>query len=113
MNQCVENLESAIKEIKESIDFVQYHCYNAADIAINRDANQTKSCYQFSQTQWVGYVNTCYSNLAEQIRNKIAQSFQNQVIEISTINIYSDIWKQNYGSGFEKDIASKAQNYKT
>lgn len=44
---------------------------------------------------------------------KVAQSFQNQVIEISSINIFSDSWKQNYGSCFEKDIASKAQNYKT
>lgn len=44
---------------------------------------------------------------------KVAQSFKNQVVEISTINIFSDIWKQNYGSCFEKDIASKAQNYKT
>ena len=58
-------------------------------------------------------MNTCYSNLAEQIKNRIAQSFNNQVIEISSINVFSDLWKKNYGSCFEKDIVSRSKNYKS
>lgn len=65
------------------------------------------------QNQWFGYINKYYSNLGEQIKNKIAQSFKNQVIEISTVNVFSDIWKQNYGFSFENDILAKAKNYKT
>jgi len=98
--QCVENLESAITEIKESIDFVQYHCFDATDIEIDHDSHEKRPCYHFGQSQWYGYVNKCYSNLAEQIRNRITSSFKTQVIEISTINVFSDSWKQNYGSCF-------------
>lgn len=54
--------------------------------------------------QWFNYVNKCYSDLGEQIRNRIASSFRNTVIEISTINVFDDIWKRNYGSYFEKQV---------
>lgn len=100
-------MQSAIKEIKASIDFVQYRCFNAPDIKVSTQ------CYQIPQTQWFSYVGQYYTNLADQIRTKIAQSFKNQIVEISSINIYSDLWKQNYGSCFAQDIATKAQNYKT
>jgi hypothetical protein len=112
LNQCVENLESAITEIKESIDFVHYHCWDASDVEIDHD-DHTKPCYHFGRNQWFGYVNKCYSGLADQIRNKIAESFRNQVIEITTINVFSDAWKNSYGSCFQKDIESRAQNYKS
>ena len=106
VTQTIENLQSAITEIKASIDFVQYKCFNAGDIEIDNDSKD-KSCYHFGQNQWFGYVNSCYSNLAEQIRTRIAHAFNNQIIEISTVNVFSDSWKQNYGSIFREGYCFK------
>ena len=111
VTQQIENLQSAITEIKISIDFIKYKCFNAGNIEIDTDG-KGKGCYHFGQNQWFSYVGNFYENLSEQIRNRIAQAFSNQIIEISTVNIFSDLWKQNYGSVFDKDIAFKGQNWK-
>ena len=112
VTQQIENLQSAITEIKASIDFVRYKCFNAGDIEIDIDS-KGKGCYHFGQNQWFGYVNNFYTGLSDQIRNRIAQAFNNQIVEISAVGVFSDLWKQNYGSIFEKEIASKGQNWRS
>ena len=67
-------------EIKESIDFLAFKCFDANDIEIDYDQNQKRGSYHFGRNQWFGYVNKCYSDLGEQIRNKIVNSFSNQVV---------------------------------
>jgi hypothetical protein len=110
VSQCLENLNSAISEIRESIDFLSFNCFAVSDIEID-SCGTGKGCYHFGQSQWLGYLNSCYSGISEQIRNRVLGSFKNQVIEITTINVFSDVWKNKYGSRFASDIRGRSQNY--
>jgi hypothetical protein len=100
VTQQIENLESAMSEIKASIDFIRYKCFNAGNIEID-NGGKCKGCYRFGQTQWFIYLGNFYQNFSLEMVNRIAQTFNSQIIQISTVNIFSDLWKQNYGSVFD------------
>ncbi len=78
---------------------------NGQNIEIIRD--KYTDIYKFDQDKWFSYIDRSYNsfnNLADQIRSKIMAAFNKNIIEVSTVNVFSDKWKINYGSCFQKDI---------
>lgn len=101
LQQCVGNLNSAIKEITQSINYVQYSCNDCNNVVI--DDRDTESCFKFGKNDWLNYVSKCYNIAIPQIQIQIPTI----TIEIKPITIYSPIFQQNYGSCFGDQVKSK------
>lgn len=98
IQQCVENLNSAIKQIDASIIIVQYQCHDCRDVVIfDQDV---EPCFRFDRTNWFNYMNKCYGASIPQIQI----SFPTISIDVKVITIYSSVFSTTYGSCFGDQI---------
>ncbi len=105
IQQCIDNLNSAIKEILQSINFVQYSCHDCNNVII--DDRDIEPCFKFGRTDWFNYMNRCYNASVSQITINIPTV----TIDIKPITIYSPIFQLNYGSCFGDEIKTKGAQW--
>ncbi len=98
-------MNSAIKEVLQSIHYVQYSCNDCKDVVI--DDRDIEPCFKFGRNDWFQYMSKCYNASIPQIQ----VSFTTVTIEIKAITIYSPIFEQNYGSCFDDQIKNKGKEW--
>jgi len=105
IQQCIDNLNSAIKQILQSIRYVQYQCHDCKDVVvIDKDL---EPCFRFDRTNWFSYMSKCYGASVPQI----SVSFPNVTVEVKVITIYSPVFTVSYGSCFGDQIKTRGSQW--
>lgn len=98
IEQCVGNLNSAIKQIEQSIRYVQYQCHDCKDVVVvDQDI---EPYFRFDRTNWFNYMNKCYGANIPQIQI----SFPTISVEIKVVTVFSPVFSTTYGSCFGDQI---------
>lgn len=105
IQQCVGNLNSAIKEILQSINYVQYSCYDCTNVVI--DDRDIEPCFRFGKNDWFNYVSKCYNVTIPQIQIQIPTI----TVDIKPVTIYSPVFQLNYGSCFGDQVKVKGSQW--
>jgi len=105
IQQCIDNLNGAIKQIKQSITFVQFKCHDCSNVVI--DDHDVESCYKFGRDDWAAYMGKCYNANVPHIKI----TFPVVSIEIKVVTIFSQGFEANYGSCFGDQIKTRGSNW--
>lgn len=105
IQQTIDNLNGAIKEILQSIRYVQYSCHDCPNVVINN--TDTEPCFNIGRNDWFNYIKNCYGS-------SISTSISvNVTVQIKVVTVYSSVFQNNYGSCFSDQVKNRGSQWNT